>query len=357
MKKKILFLLPSFRKGGEAKNTLNILNALDTERFELTLFICSNENNDFKRFLEKDVRIIEIESHSSVSAFFHIIKTLRSIHPDIIFTSFIDLNFVVGIYKLFSFRRFISVLRFNTMPSDKIPSGLGFPISEKARIFSVKSADKIIAQSSEMYDKILDYYSTSKSKVEIILNAINSDQITQLALEYIPYKSYEGTTLVAVGSLWSAKGFEFLIRAVRKLKDDFGLNVRLFIVGENLVPDSDYDMYLQELINDLDLGKQVFLEGYKSNPYPYMKHADIFVLSSLKEGFPNVVLEALSLQVPCVVTDCVDFREIVAPGLNGYIVQKADVDSLVKGILKAKNIDFQMGAVVDFDYNKWFSEL
>lgn len=243
------------------------------------------------------------------------------------------------------------------MPSDKIPSGLGFPISEKARIFSVKSADKIIAQSSEMHDEILDYYSTSEGKVEIILNAINSGQITQLALEYIPYNSYEGTTLVAVGSLWSAKGFEFLIRAVRKLKDDFGLNVRLFIVGENLVPDSDYDTYLRELINDLDLGNQVFLEGYKSNPYPYMKHADIFVLSSLKEGFPNVVLEALSLQVPCVVTDCVDFREIIATDRNGYIVQKADVDSLAKGILKVKNIDFQMEEMADFDYNRWFSGL
>src|SRR5690606_15734649 len=175
MKKKILFLLPSFRKGGEAKNTLNILNALDTERFELTLLVCSNENNDFKRFLEKDVKVIEIEPNSSVRVFFYIIKILRSIRPDITFTSFTDLNFVVGVYKLFSFRRFISVLRFNTMPSHKIPFGLGFPISEKARIFSVKSADKIIAQSSEMHDEILDYYSTSEGKVEIILNAINSD--------------------------------------------------------------------------------------------------------------------------------------------------------------------------------------
>ena len=61
--------------------------------------------------------------------------------------------------------------------------------------------------------------------------------------------------------------------------------------------------------------------------------------------------------MPCVVTDCVDFREIIAPGLNGHIVQKADVDSLVKGILNAKSIDFQMGVMTDFDYNTWFSTL
>ena len=142
-----------------------------------------------------------------------------------------------------------------------------------------------------MHDKILDYYPKSQANVEVILNVIDHEQIVQLSQEYIPYNSYEGTTLVAVGSLWSAKGFEFLIRAVGKLKDDFGLNVRLFIVGENLVPEGDYDTYLRELIDDLDLGKQVFLEGYKSNPYPYMKHTDIFVLPSLKEGFPILFLK------------------------------------------------------------------
>lgn len=354
MTTKLLFLLPSFRKGGEAKNTLNILNALDTSRFDLTLIICSKRQSDLKNLLNHHVKIIEIESSTPAWTFYYIVKAIRAVRPDITFTSFIDLNFVIGIYKLFSFRKFVSILRFNTMPSNTVLSRLGFPVTKKGKCFSIKSANKIIAQSPEMLNEILEHYPTSKGRVEVIQNAINRDQITQLGNEYNPYKTYNGTTLVAVGSLWAAKGFEFLIRAVEKLIYEQSQVVRLYIIGENLIQKSDYDLYLKALIRDLKLEDNVFLEPYTPNPYPYMKHADIFVLSSLKEGFPNVVLEALSLKVPCVVTDCVDFQGIINIGANGYIVEKANVDSLVKGILNAKGINFQMRETDDFDYNEWF---
>ena len=357
MKLKILFLLPSFRKGGEAKNTLNILNSLDTSRFDLTLLICSKGQSDFKEFLNNSVNVIEIGSHTPFWKFYYIVKTIRLVRPDITFTSFIDLNFVVGIYKLFSFRRFISVLRFNTMPSYTISSMLGLPVTKNSKSFSVKSANKIIAQSFEMHDEILEYYPISKGKVDVIQNIINRDQITQLANKYNPYKPYNGTTLVAVGSLWAAKGFEFLIKAMWEIVYKHRQEVRLYIIGENLIKDSGYDKFLKAMIEDLKLEDIILLEGYTPNPYPYMKHADVFVLSSLKEGFPNVVLEALSLKVPCVVTDCVDFQGIINPGSNGYIAKKANVNSLVEGILQAMNMDFDMEEMDDFDYNVWFSSL
>ena len=353
MKTKILFLLPRFRKGGEVKNTLNILNALDTDCFDLTLLICKKGENDYRHLLEKKIRFIEIESKTPIWAFYHIIKTLHSIRPDITFTSFIDLNFIVGIYKVLTFRKIVSVLRFNTMPSSTISADLGFPVTRKIKKESVRSATRILAQSFEMRDEIMKYYPKYKNKVEVIPNIINRGQIIKLANEYIPFESSTGTTLVAVGNLWVAKGFEFLIRAVEKLKNDNNLSVRLFIIGENIVHNSDYDLYLKNLIKDLNLENEVFLEGYKINPYPYMKHADVFVLSSLKEGFPNVVLEALTLRIPCVVTDCVDFSSIIKSGSNGYIVEKASVNSLVHGLLKVKNINFRTEQTVDFDFNKW----
>jgi len=58
-----------------------------------------------------------------------------------------------------------------------------------------------------------------------------------------------------------------------------------------------------------------------------------------------------------VVTDCVDFQEIINLGSNGYIVEKANVNSLVEGILQTMNVDFSMEEMDDFDYNEWFSSL
>ncbi|MFB5944262.1 glycosyltransferase [Albibacterium profundi] len=355
-KTNILFLLPSFRKGGEAKNTLNILNALDTERFNLYLLICSNENNDLKDYLENDVNIIELNPSTNVKASLSIIRTLQNIQPDITFTSFVELNYMVGIYKKNSTKKIISVLRFNTLPSNNLTLNLSYNSKERVNC-SVEAADSIIAQSVEMRDEITKYYPSSKSKVNVISNAINHQQIKRLSDEYIPYEDYNGTTLVAIGSLWEVKGFDFLIRAVGKLVYDHNQDIRLFIVGENMTPDSGYDEYLQALIADLKLEKYISFVGYKSNPYPYLKHADVFVLSSLMEGFPNVVLEALSLHVPCVVTNCVDFSNIIIPNANGVIVQKAEVDSLVEGILEAKDIGFKKQKGSDFDYNEWFGGL
>lgn len=358
MKEKILFLLPSFRKGGEAKNTLNILNTLDSERFDLTLLICSKGNDDLNKLLIANVKLIEFRSYPTASrtilAVLRIIWTLR---PDITFTSFIDLNYIVGIYKLISFRKITSILRFNTLPSNKLSSNSVLKKSRRRMQLSIKSADKIIAQTPEMRNDILKHFPNTKGKAEVILNAINQEQVAELADEYIPYEEHDGTTLVAVGSLWEVKGFDYLIKAIAKLVYEHQETVRLFIVGENMHLDGGYDKYLKGLINDLGLEKYVYLEGYTSNPYPYMKHADIFVLPSLKEGFPNVVLEALSLKVPCVVTDCIDFTEIIVPESNGYIVSKANVEALADGILQVKDINFKMQELKMFDYNRWFTTL
>lgn len=96
--------------------------------------------------------------------------------------------------------------------------------------------------------------------------------------------------------------------------------------------------------------------GYKSNPYPYLKNADLFVMSSRKEGFPNVVLEALYLKTPVVASNCVDFSRVIESGVNGYIVEKGNVLSLREGINRALSTTFDLDRlpIRNFDYNTLF---
>jgi glycosyltransferase involved in cell wall biosynthesis len=104
----------------------------------------------------------------------------------------------------------------------------------------------------------------------------------------------QGPHLVAVGRLSFQKGFDRLIK-------DFPFllakkqNARLWILGKG-----EREKDLRELINQLGLEEKVFLAGFQQNPFQWLKHADLFVLSSRFEGLPNTLLEALSCGCPVV---------------------------------------------------------
>src|SRR5690606_10233331 len=167
---------------------------------------------------------------------------------------------------------------------------------------------------------------------------------------------YNHYNIVEQGSLDDIKRFNLLKEAIHILVLKGMTDIKLYINGDNRESGIDYKKYLFELIHQKALTGYVNLLGFKSNPYPYLLRCDGFVLSSRKEGFPNVVLEALVLNRPCLVTNCVDFKGIIDDGVNGLIVEKNSASELARGIevlrekaLKGRDMKFE-----NFDYNKWF---
>jgi len=93
---------------------------------------------------------------------------------------------------------------------------------------------------------------------------------------------------------------------------------------------------LEALIKERELEEAVALPGFVDNPYKYMKHAAVFVLSSQWEGFGNVLVEAMALGTPVVSTDCPSGpAEILENGKWGVLVPVGDIQQLAKGILSA----------------------
>ncbi len=89
---------------------------------------------------------------------------------------------------------------------------------------------------------------------------------------------------------------------------------------------------MEKLISDLNIGNRVWLPGHQENPYKFMAKADLFVLSSLWEGCPNVLIEAMALGIPVVSTDCPSGpREILNSGEYGMLVPPGDPEELKKG--------------------------
>lgn len=133
--------------------------------------------------------------------------------------------------------------------------------------------------------------------------------------------------IVAAGRLAAWKGFSDLVHAMKILAVK-GRVARLLILG-----DGPLRIELQTLINELELKDSVQLLGYVSNPLKYFAHADVFVLSSLVEGLPNVLVEAMMCGCTPVATDCpTGPREVLQDGKYGYLVPVKDPVALAAGI-------------------------
>ncbi len=133
--------------------------------------------------------------------------------------------------------------------------------------------------------------------------------------------------MLGVGRLSAQKNCPLLIRAVAKVRRQ--RPVRLLILGEG-----DDRAALEALVRDLDLTDCVGLPGFVDNPFAYMRHAQLFVLSSDWEGLPTVLIEALACGCPVVSTDCPSGPlEILDGGTYGALVPMRDEDSLADAIL------------------------
>ena len=135
--------------------------------------------------------------------------------------------------------------------------------------------------------------------------------------------------VIAVGSFKAEKNFPTLLRAFARLREH--LNARLLILGEG-----DERPELEALVKKLGLEHAVELPGFVLDPAPYYARADLYAMSSVQEGLPTVLIEALDHGVPVVSTDCPSGpREILQDGKYGTLVPVGDVEALANAMKDA----------------------
>lgn len=204
------------------------------------------------------------------------------------------------------------------------------PLYYRIDKYCLRRYDEVICVSQDLYAECLRL-GVRQSRCHLIHNAIDIEdyrrsQEQTSARAQLSVSAGQGLLIGAMGRLSEEKGFDLLIRAVAQLRRE-GLDVALWIAGEGDCRDR-----LQSLIEELALGEHVQLLGHVDSPKTFYEAIDIFALSSLREGLPNVLLEAMALETPVLAARIAGVPSLVNDEGNGLLVEPGCVDALADGV-------------------------
>ena len=198
--------------------------------------------------------------------------------------------------------------------------------------FCMKRYEQVICVSQDLHDRC-SAFGIGEGRLSLIDNAIVVEDYDPSPATRSERAGFgfgdDHIVLGAVGRLSEEKGFGHLINAVSQLVAE-GWNVGLMIAGEGHLKET-----LQRQIDELQLNNHVCLVGFLKDPRELYRAIDVFVLSSLREGLPNVVLEAMASQRAVVTTNVNGIPRLVTDGQNGIVVETNSTSSLYTGIRTA----------------------
>ena len=330
MKKSIIFILPDLETGGAERIVTTIANHLPRERFSPAILLLRKEGA-YLDLLKPDIEIIDIETPRIRNSLKPILLEIKRRKPDIVFSGFGEVNAYLSLFiRLFPKTKFIA--RETNVVSQHVTR-------KEIRFFYkfYNNYERIIAQSNDMKNDLISNFGIRKEKLIKINNPVDTAFIEQKMKESErPVEfSHQYKHVVAIGNLSARKGFDNLLKVFSRLKNQ---NILLHILGDG----RDKEMLL-EMKQILGLDHVIF-HGKKNNPYQYLKFADLFILSSRYEGFPNVLLEAGACGIYSLANNCPGgIDEIIIDNVNGEIANIENYDSFaekVKEILhKTKDKD------------------
>jgi len=335
MKEKIVFILPSLAVGGAERNLIRIANNLFDQGVNIHFLVISG-GSDNGEHLNPDIPLTFLNKKRVSTSILALYSFLQASKPTTLLSTLTHLNIVVMIVRGFLVRPPKIILRVECVLSQMIADE-----SLNHTIFSIypffikrffKKADKLIAISKGVKHDLNTNFKVPLSKIEIIYNPAIPDNIGEylkgLIEEALLEKKRNYQLIFGVGRLTRQKGFDTLIRAFHHLNDT---RTQLVIIGEGSERKN-----LEKLISDLNCEDRVFLIGEVSNPFKYMKLADVFVMSSRYEGFGNVLVEALASGAEAVATDCLSGpSEILNSGKYGRLVPIDDHELMSDAIKEA----------------------
>jgi glycosyltransferase involved in cell wall biosynthesis len=334
--RRIAIFLPGLYEGGAERVMLNLASGFLSKGYDIDL-VLSQAEGPYMADIPEGVRLIELNkkhfsAQRTINSLPALIRYIRGERPVGMISSLNFANVVALLAKQFSGVPFrLAISEHNTFSVERVQFSQPFRwLLQNFMKYLYPTADGIVAVSEGVADDLAKVLRLPRHKILVIHNPVISPDISykkEADLDDPWFEENQPPVILAIGRLTKQKAFDVLLRAfaiVRKQR-----NARLIILGEG-----EDRPELFSLQRELGLEDCVRLPGFVPNPYQYLKHSGMFVLSSRWEGLPTVLIEALYCGLPLIATDCPSGpREILHDGLYGRLIPVDDISGLAKAIL------------------------
>jgi len=319
-----LFFIPS-GGGGAEKVSVNIAHILKRNGLNVAVIFIKGATMSVTQYLDSGIEHEFIDADNKLSRYYGIVRCIRKYKPRTVFSSLTALSAILIISKLF-FRNLRVITRQCFMPYD----GSRFVNSSIKYLF--KYADVNIAQTREMKTAMMHTYGLLDRQVTVVRNPLDIEDIER-KIKGVDRSAENSYRYIAIGRINPVKGFDTLIQSFA-IVNAAHPEATLKIMGN--VDSEEYLNSLKAIVKRLNITDRVDITGYTKNPYKELLCANCFVLSSLTEGLPNVMLEAMYLNLPVAATTCIPFiSQAIEDGVNGYTAPVGNVEALASAMEKS----------------------
>jgi len=331
----VAFFMSNLQGGGAERVMVNLAKSLSEHTLKVD-FVLAKAEGLYLSDLPSSINVVDLQCKRTRYAISPLSSYLRQRAPRVLISGLHQANLVAVIAKKRSSSNLRLVVTIHSQMSEEMihtPGLTGKFIPLLVRVFYPK-ADKIICVSNGVAQELINKYHLPKSKIQVIYNPVVTQDMFKKAEEPLDHPWFQPgqpPVILGVGRLTAAKDFETLIKAFALVRNK--TETRLMILGKG--PER---AKLEQFVKQLGLENDVCMPGFVDNPYKYMKHSSVFVLSSKWEGLPTVLIEALALGLPVVSTDCPSGpAEILGNGKWGRLVPVGNPKALADAILAAIN--------------------
>lgn len=327
MKNAILFL-SSLGGGGAEGVCVTVANGLADLGWDVTVLTMNLNGNHYKSRLNESVKLVNLDCGHARYTLPALLRYLTKNELNYLIVFNYELIVLSTMARAILRKKFRLIARnINSISRiyghDSIFRRVFiYPIIKQALL----RVDLIVNQCEGMLEDIIRFEPRISDKCKVIYNPVS-----QKIEKYAAVEKKEGTEkyLLCIGRLEKQKSFQYAIEAFAELGDDYS-EYRLKIVGQGSLENE-----LKSLSKKLKVSHRVDFTGFQTGVEDYYKNAEVTLLTSIFEGFPNVLVESITLGTPVVAFDCQSGpSEIIVPGVNGELIEFQNKCQLIEGIKK-----------------------
>ncbi|ADU31892.1 glycosyltransferase [Evansella cellulosilytica] len=347
-KKNVLFFIYQMGGGGAARTLLNIINNLDREKFAPKL-VTLNFDGSYEHELKSDVEFIKLRTTRLSRSIFSLSKIIKEKDIDIVFSTIPRVNTIAILATRLSFSKAKCVVR----EADNLGGTFKEDLQLRGFGMMYKLSNQVVSLSEGVKENLVSKYKVKPSHIEVIYNPVDIQHINHKIVtgkvdsQFQPIFETGDKVIITAGRLVEQKDQTTLLKAFAKVNEE--ISSQLVILGEGPLKDS-----LISEAKQLNIENRIHFIGFQSNPYIYFKHADVFVLSSIHEGFSHVIAEALATKTPVVSTNCKSGpSEVLNGGEFGYLCPVGSVEEMKAYILKVlKKEKDEVNQMIEHGYRR-----